>query len=188
MHMPAGEVHLGAMKHDQTPFIRVLGGNEAIVQCWKDLLSRSNETGLRQMGMEAYDALRISLGIPAAGHEIAESFNPYDAGLRQDISFTKGCYIGQEVIARLDTYQKIRHRPMGLVLSRGGAPGPGRVVLEKNGGQVGWLTSATRLPVRKKYLGLGIVNVDNVREGDQLEATVDGTPVHCVALNLPLLP
>jgi folate-binding protein YgfZ len=77
---------------------------------------------------EAAEAGRIAFGIPAAGHELSEAFTPYDAGLRHAISFTKGCYVGQEVIARLDTYQKIRKGLTGVVVMPAGeqvpAPGP----------------------------------------------------------------
>lgn len=55
---------------------------------------------------EEYDRFRIEHLIPANPNELSEDFNPLEAGLNDLISFTKGCYVGQEVIARLDTYQK----------------------------------------------------------------------------------
>jgi tRNA-modifying protein YgfZ len=58
---------------------------------------------------------RIAAGLPAPEHELGDAFSPYDAGLRHAVSFTKGCYIGQEVIARLDTYQKVRRGLAGII-------------------------------------------------------------------------
>lgn len=59
---------------------------------------------------QAFHALRIDQGIPWFGTEIVPGeVNPYEAGLKAFISYTKGCYIGQEVIARLDTYDKVKH-------------------------------------------------------------------------------
>jgi tRNA-modifying protein YgfZ len=56
---------------------------------------------------ETFQIERISLGEPSFGNEITEQTNPLECGLNTYVSFTKGCYIGQEVIARLDAYDKI---------------------------------------------------------------------------------
>ena len=55
-----------------------------------------------------YERWRIDQGIPKIGHEIVQDYNPLELNLWNWISFTKGCYIGQEVIARLDTYNKVQ--------------------------------------------------------------------------------
>lgn len=60
---------------------------------------------------------RIDNNIPAAGHEIVEAYNPLELGLKDCISFSKGCYIGQEVIARLDTYDKVRRQLLPFKIS-----------------------------------------------------------------------
>lgn len=115
-----------------------------------------------RMGSEAFDAFRISRGIPVAGHELTESFNPYEVNLISAISFTKGCYIGQEVIARLDTYDKVQRRLVGVVVQDlQGEVGP-PLILEMDGREVGTLTSVTRARVHNKRLGLGVVRKDAV--------------------------
>ncbi len=68
------------------------------------------------VGEDAYDLYRIEQGIPAAPQEISDLYNPHEAGLRNLISFTKGCYIGQEVIARLDTYDKVQRTLKRIIL------------------------------------------------------------------------
>jgi len=67
-------------------------------------------------GFNEIETLRILAGEPAYAHELAESFNPLELGLRTAVSFTKGCYVGQEVIARLDTYQKVQRELIALDL------------------------------------------------------------------------
>lgn len=64
--------------------------------------------GAAVMESETHDRLRIEAGLPAYGSEFDERTNPLEAGLRRLVNFDKGCYIGQEVIARLDTYQKVQ--------------------------------------------------------------------------------
>jgi folate-binding protein YgfZ len=62
------------------------------------------------VGPEALEAVRIERGIPAFASELNEDHNPLEAGLIDSISFNKGCYIGQEVVARLNTYDKVQRR------------------------------------------------------------------------------
>jgi tRNA-modifying protein YgfZ len=88
-----------------------------------------------------YEFLRILHCVPEYGHEVAETFTPYEAGLTATISFTKGCFIGQEVLTRIDTYKKTRR---GLRLLWSDAPetpkrGEAVVVAGEN---VGMVTSA----------------------------------------------
>ncbi|MFQ5878386.1 MAG: YgfZ/GcvT domain-containing protein [Acidobacteriota bacterium] len=71
-------------------------------------------------GEACLEALRIESGLPAAGRELTEDYNPWEARLDEAVSLTKGCYVGQEVIARLNTYAKVTKRLVRLEL-----PGPG---------------------------------------------------------------
>lgn len=61
------------------------------------------------IGSDSYTHFRLKHAIPGE-NELSDEFNPHEVGLAEDISFTKGCYIGQEVIARLDTYDKVQKR------------------------------------------------------------------------------
>lgn len=67
---------------------------------------------------ETWQNLRILKKMPASSNEINENFMPQEVGLEDFISHTKGCYIGQEVIAKAFTYQKNRRRLVGLKLSK----------------------------------------------------------------------
>ncbi|MDZ7343196.1 MAG: aminomethyltransferase family protein [candidate division KSB1 bacterium] len=80
-------------------------------QLWERLTSE-----IKPVGYSAYEMLRIHRGLPAVGKEITEEYNPHEVGLYPFINFEKGCYIGQEVIARLDTYQKVQRQLVGLNL------------------------------------------------------------------------
>ena len=54
---------------------------------------------------------------PEYGKEMTEGHNPLEASLMEFISFNKGCYVGQEVVARLDTYDKVQESPGGAVVA-----------------------------------------------------------------------
>lgn len=67
---------------------------------------------------ETYNTLRVEQGVPVTGLELTDAVNPWEANLNFAISLNKGCYNGQEVVARLNTYQKVQRRLMGLRLEQ----------------------------------------------------------------------
>ena len=89
---------------------------------------------------QTWEQLRIEQGRPIPEQELTEDYNPLEAGLWQTISFDKGCYIGQETIARLNTYKGVKQRLWGVRLNAPAEPG---TVVTLNGDKVGKLTSYT---------------------------------------------
>ena len=132
--------------------------------------------GARWIGRKAYEGFRIARGIPASPGELNDGYNPFECGLRESISFSKGCYIGQEVIARLDTYGKIR-RHLTRVVSPGELPRGVPLPLFVDGAEAGTLTSMTEIPFDGKFLGLAIVRND-LAPGDMLTAGKTGVGLH----------
>lgn len=108
-------------------------------QVWSKLTT----VGAVPMGNRAWDTLRIQQGRPAADTELTEDYNPLEAGLWKAISFTKGCYIGQETIARLNTYKGVKQRLWGIKLEAPAKPG---TVVTLNDEKIGILTSYAETP------------------------------------------
>ncbi len=100
----------------------------------------------REIDAETLETWRVLRGLPAPGSELMEDWNPLEAGLRDHVSFTKGCYVGQEVVARLNTYDKVSRRLVRLRIPEGvPVPSPGAEV--RSGGKgVGRVTSAVLAP------------------------------------------
>ena len=124
--------------------------------------------GVTPIGTDAYETLRVERGVPAYGHEMGEPYNPLEAGLIGSIDFAKGCYIGQEVIARLDTYQKVQKHLVTLRFSEVSAPTPG-LGLMSDGRVVGRVTSLGPIPKDGYINGLGYVRKALALEGTRLE-------------------
>jgi tRNA-modifying protein YgfZ len=80
---------------------------------WQRLL----ETGIAVLSASDWERLRLEQGRPMPVHELTDDDNPLEAGLWQTISFNKGCYIGQETIARLNTYQGVKKQLWGIRLA-----------------------------------------------------------------------
>ena len=120
--------------------------------------------GARAIGSTAFETYRITRGIPMAGGELLEGTTPYDAGLTDDISYTKGCYIGQEVIARIDTYQKVR-RGLAGIRSEADLRSMRERRLFHGGKEIGTLTSLAPLLVDGESRGLCIVATGDAPAG-----------------------
>jgi folate-binding protein YgfZ len=109
----------------------------------KEISSSLLAAGARQASGEEMEARRIAAGIPRWGFELTEAVLPDEAGLRERgfISENKGCYVGQETVARIKTYGHVNRRLVLLSVS-GGNPKTGeKIFLE--GEEIGAVTSAT---------------------------------------------
>ena len=101
------------------------------------------EAGALKIAPDIYLTLRVEAGQPEAGYELTDDYTPLETGLETAISGSKGCYTGQEVIARQITYDKVTQRLCGLRLSTWVEPGA-RVWAA--GKPVGTLTSSVESP------------------------------------------
>ncbi|MBW4562538.1 MAG: folate-binding protein [Mojavia pulchra JT2-VF2] len=115
---------------------------------WSQIL----ELGAVELSDRAWDLLRILQGRPAPDAELTDDYNPLEVGLWQTISFNKGCYIGQETIARLNTYKGVKQHLWGIRLS---APAEVGAVIAVGDEKVGKLTSYTE--TTNGYFGLGYI-------------------------------
>lgn len=123
---------------------------------WQALVA----AGAVPMGDRAWEQLRIEQGRPAPDQELTEDYNAVEASLWQAISINKGCYIGQETIARLDTYKGVKQQIWGIRLTAIAEPGtPIKVGEEK----VGILTSLTNTAAGP--FGLGYVRTKASQSG-----------------------
>lgn len=130
------------------PGYTLIAPAEVAGRLWRQLV----ESGGVPMGDRVWERLRILQGRPKPDSELTEDYNPLEAGLWQMISFEKGCYIGQETIARLNTYQGVKQQLWGIKLSAVVEPGTAILVGEK---KVGKLTSCTETP--EGYFGLAYI-------------------------------
>lgn len=115
---------------------------------WEKILG----LGAVELSDRAWEMLRILQGRPATDSELTDDYNPLEVGLWQTVSFSKGCYIGQETIARLNTYKGVKQYLWGIRLSAAAEPGTVITIGEE---KVGKLTSYTTTP--DGHFGLGYI-------------------------------
>lgn len=139
--------------------------------------------GLKVLATEDYNRLRVEQGLPSARRELTEDYTPLEAGLLVAISDSKGCYTGQEVIARQINYDKVTRLLCGLRLSGPAEPGTELYALDE--APAGRLTS-TAASSRFGAIGLGIVKRPYHQSGSLLRAGAAG--VGGVAARVSQLP
>jgi folate-binding protein YgfZ len=124
---------------------------------------------------ETAEVLRVERGVPRWGADMSESTIPLEANLERAVSYTKGCYIGQEVIARATYRGQMNKKLMGLELgSAEVAPG---TELRAGNRKVGWVTSTAHSPKRGQIIGLGYVHRDFLGPGTSVEVAGGGGAV-----------
>ena len=151
--------------------LRLWGPRSGIEECRRLLATEAAE-----LDAGTWEILRVEWGLPAAGRELTVDHNPWEAGLGDAVDLDKGCYIGQEVVARLDTYRKVKQHLVGLCPDREIRSG---AQVEAGGRPVGLVTSSVSSP-RLGPLALAYVRTPHCRPGTLL--SVDGTAAAVRAL------
>ena len=108
-----------------------------------ELLRQAERAGAVAASDETYEILRVEAGQPATGHELSEGYIPLEANLWHAVSFTKGCYIGQEIIARMESRGRLAKTLVGLKLAAEVEPG---VEVRRDGKAIGAVSSAAFSP------------------------------------------
>jgi folate-binding protein YgfZ len=113
-------------------------------ELWGPLL----KAGARPTGTGALNLFRISRGIPQFGVDIRERDLPQETGQTRALNFTKGCYLGQEIVERIRSRGAV-HRQFTAFVVEGTLPEPGTKILagEKDEKEVGEITSSAILPL-----------------------------------------
>jgi folate-binding protein YgfZ len=162
-HMNEKPVHVFATHGlDGAGFYLLMAPDDA--PAVEELLMRE---GARIVYEDTIEAARIEHGLPALGKELGEGHNPWEGRLDASVSLSKGCYLGQEVVARLDSYDKVARFLVGLRWAEDYTPGKGASLLDGDR-EVGKLTSA--IP----FCGLGYVQTAKARPGQTLKLRDNG--------------
>lgn len=130
-----------------------------------ELLRKLESSDIEFVDKNRYELSRIEAGIPGAGFELTAEYTPLEVGLEQLVSVTKGCYTGQEVIARQINFDKVTKRLCGISAQQTISVGD-RVWIK--GKSVGEITS-TGYSDRSGIIALAVIKRPHTEIGSQLE-------------------
>jgi folate-binding protein YgfZ len=166
--------------------VEILGPEAAVAAAWDALAGRLDRHGGALFGTAAEEILRVEAGVPRQGSELDEQVMPAEAGVvERAVSFTKGCYIGQEPVARLH-YRGHANRVLRSLLLDGDPPAPGSEV-RVEGKAVGRVTSAVRSPSLGLTLALGVLRRE-LEDGQRVVVGGDGAERAAEVAPVPAYP
>jgi folate-binding protein YgfZ len=136
---------------------------------WKILDAAVARQGGGPMGYAALSARRLAQGVAWFGYDFGEKQIPHEAGLETShISYTKGCYTGQEIVERVRSRGQVNRRRVGLIFSGEGIPVAGEP-LTAEGKEVGFVTRAAKSVAFDSPVGMGYARKENNAPGSELQ-------------------
>src|SRR3954468_6597896 len=137
-----GEAGISIVRRDwPVPAFEIWASASNLPTVWSSLTA----AGAKPVGSEAYESMRVVLGIPRYGLDIGDRDLPQETGQDRALNFRKGCYVGQEIVERIHSRGKV-HRSLAGVIIDGPSPAPGAAV-QSQGKQIGELRSTATIPV-----------------------------------------
>lgn len=151
-----------------------------LIDVWEALLKED----VQPMGEAAYEVLRIEAGWPVYQKDYTEANNPHEVNFLPYVSFTKGCYVGQEVVARLDTYEKVQRYLMGLIFDGDRPPNFNDPIFRDNQ-EVGKITSSAISFKLNKPVAMGFVRAKFIEEDAIVKVKSSGIELTGRLVQLP---
>ncbi len=166
------------------PFLGA-GGKAVLAEpkAFDELAAALKARGVAWMSPETLETLRVEAGEPVVGVDLDAEAYPLEAGLERALSFTKGCYLGQETTARMKNLGRPNRALAGLKLERRVRPGATALSGTE---PVGRLTSVVDSPRLGVPLGLALLRAESAAPGTRLEVDDGGLKVPAVVIKLPL--
>ncbi len=162
---------------------------EALGTAW----DRLRAAGATPVGRAAWEILRVEAGVVRAGVDVDPGMLLLEAPLEDAYSLGKGCYLGQEVVARVTYRGHVNRKLVGIRLEGARVPPAGAPIVAE-GREVGRITSAVLSPAVGRAVGLGVVRREHAAPGtrvdvrvgdDRLPAEVAALPFHAAAAGAP---
>lgn len=142
---------------------------------WNTLREQRETVPWEPVGFEALNVLRTEAGIPWMGAELTEKTLPPEARLEERaISYTKGCYIGQEIVERIRSRGNVNRLLCGFLWEGETLPATGSKLLVKEK-EVGWITTAVHSPTLGRAIALGYLRREHSEPGTEISVAGGGT-------------
>ncbi|MDA7915704.1 hypothetical protein N9B94_00545 [Verrucomicrobia bacterium] len=180
-----GEVYLYQHQRFGIPGVDVFAPDAQKEAIYSALCKACADSGGGKVQDTAFNAHRIESGVPRFGIDMDSSNLAPEAGITdRAISYAKGCYIGQEVIARIRTYGKVTKALRGLVLTGEGLP-PSKSEIFNEDKKVGYLTSVLDSPKIGSAIALGYVRKECNDIGQSLVVKTPDSSWDATIVELP---
>ena len=141
----------------EVPGAELVTETSNLPELWRLLCDAARNRGGGPMGYTALSGLRLSQGVPWFGYDFGEKQIPHEAGLQDShISYTKGCYTGQEIVERVRSRGQVNRQRVRLIFSGDVVP-EANAPLTQDGKEVGYVTRAARTWDAPRILAMAYV-------------------------------
>jgi glycine cleavage system T protein (aminomethyltransferase) len=169
----------------ETGYILMLS-QEALPRVWEKLLKAGTESSLKPIGYEATESLRVEAGLPRYGLDLTEENIPLEIENEDMVSFTKGCYVGQEVVARLKFLGQANKHLKGLLITDTSIPAANSpITVEEK--EIGRVTSSAYSPTLKQPIAMAYLRREYCKVETQVRIESDGRILSATVTDLPFI-
>jgi folate-binding protein YgfZ len=185
-HVGGVPVRVVASRWLAMPGYDVLAPAEQAGTVWAALAQAGAADGLRPVGMGALERLRVEAGWAWYGVDFDDGNLLMEALTPEHVSFAKGCYLGQEVVIRVEHQGHLNKRLCGLLVA-GEAPPPAGSTLHLGDRKVGTVTSAVFSPTLGQVIALGYVRREGWEPGTALRLASGAASCEARLTSLPFI-
>ncbi len=157
--------------------------NSEVEQVWNKVMEAGKNFGIRPIGLAARDTLRLEMGFCLYGNDINDTTSPLEAGLGWITKFTKD-FINSENLKK-QKEEGVKRKLIGFELKERGIPRHDYEIVDKDGKNIGIVTSGTMAPSLNKGIGLGYVTTENSAPGSEIFIQIRNKPVGATVVKTP---
>jgi len=143
--------------------------------------------GARPITEETFETLRIEAGIPRYGIDMDETNVVTETNLDDAVSFTKGCYLGQEIIVRIKHRGHVAKKLTGIILEQHTPVARNAAILSEDGKEIGRVTSSALSPKLNRAIALGYVKYDYLAPGTAVKVSLADDEISGTVAELPFI-
>lgn len=157
--------------------------NSEVEQVWNKVFEAGKNFGIKPIGLAARDTLRLEMGFCLYGNDINDTTSPLEAGLGWITKFTKD--FTNSVNLKKEKEEGVKRKLIGFELTERGIPRHDYEITDKDGKNIGIVTSGTMAPSLNKGIGLGYVTVENSSPDTEIFIQIRNKPVAATVVKTP---
>ena len=157
--------------------------NNEVEQVWNKVMEAGKNYGIKPIGLAARDTLRLEMGFCLYGNDITDTTSPLEAGLGWITKFTKD-FVNSENLKK-QKEEGVKRKLIGFELNERGIPRHDYEIVDKDGKNIGIVTSGTMAPSLNKGIGMGYVTLENSAPGTEIFIQIRNKPVGATIVKTP---
>lgn len=157
--------------------------NSEVEQIWNKVMEAGKNFGIKPVGLAARDTLRLEMGFCLYGNDINDTTSPLEAGLGWITKFTKDFTNSENLKKQKE--EGVKRKLIGFELTERGIPRHDYEIVDKDGKNIGIVTSGTMAPSLNKGIGMGYVTTENSTPGTEIFIQIRNKPVAATVVKTP---